>query len=93
MVSVMEDTSGIARFFFPVALVCQVVTCAFDTSQSEVAIISGVPISLIVCTLNNIPFAFGRFKFYFALLYQSTLNMSLLHGAGFSSAKNIERGR
>jgi hypothetical protein len=28
-----------------------------------------VPISLTVCALSNIPFVFGRFEFYFALLY------------------------
>jgi hypothetical protein len=33
------------------------------------AIIFGVPISLTVCTLSNIPFVFGLFEFYFALLY------------------------
>jgi hypothetical protein len=32
-------------------------------------IIFGVPISLTVCTWSNIPFVFGRFEFYFALLY------------------------
>jgi hypothetical protein len=35
----------------------------------EMAIIFGVPISFTVCTLSNIPFVFGRFEFYFALLY------------------------
>jgi hypothetical protein len=29
----------------------------------------GVTISLTVSTLSNIPFVFGRFEFYFALLY------------------------
>jgi hypothetical protein len=33
------------------------------------AIIFGVPISLTVCTLSNIPFVVGQFEFYFALLY------------------------
>jgi hypothetical protein len=28
-----------------------------------------VPLSLTVCTLRNIPFVFGWFEFYFALLY------------------------
>jgi hypothetical protein len=32
-------------------------------------IVSGVPISLAICTLKNIPFALGWFKIYFALLY------------------------
>jgi hypothetical protein len=45
------------------------VTCVFDACQFEMAIFFGVPISLTVCTLNNIPFVFGRFEFYFALLY------------------------
>jgi hypothetical protein len=46
-----------------------VFTCAFDASGFEMAIIFGVPIFLTVGTLNNIPFVFGQFKFYFALLY------------------------
>jgi hypothetical protein len=33
------------------------------------AVIFGVPISLTVCTLSNIPFVFGQFEFYVALLY------------------------
>jgi hypothetical protein len=33
------------------------------------AIIVGVPISLIVCTLSNAPFVFEWFEFYFAQLY------------------------
>jgi hypothetical protein len=52
-----------------VTMVCQMVTCAFDASQFEVTIISGVSISLAICTLSNIPFVVGQFKFYFALLY------------------------
>jgi hypothetical protein len=55
--------------FFSVEFVCQVVTCAFDTSQFEVAMLFGVPTSLIVCTLGNIPFEFGWLEFYFAALY------------------------
>jgi hypothetical protein len=69
MISTTEDTSDITRSFFSVALVCQVVTCAFHTSWFELAIIFGVPISLTVFTLGNIPFVFGWFEFYFALLY------------------------
>jgi hypothetical protein len=68
MISTAEITSDITRSFFSVALVCQVVTGAFDTFQFEMTIF-GVPISLTVCTLSNIPFVFGRFEFYFALLY------------------------
>jgi hypothetical protein len=67
--STTENTLNITRSFFLVALVCQVVTCAFDTSRFETAIIFGVPIYLTVCTLSHIPFVFGRFKFYFALLH------------------------
>jgi hypothetical protein len=33
------------------------------------AIIFGVPMSLTVCTLSTIPFVFGRFEFYLAMLY------------------------
>jgi hypothetical protein len=69
MISTTEDTSDITRSFFSVALVCQVVTCAFHTSRFEMAIIFGVPISLTVCTFGNMHFVFGRFEFYFALLY------------------------
>jgi hypothetical protein len=47
--------------FFSVGLVCQVVTCAFYTSNFEMAVIFGVPIPLTVCTLSNIPFVFGLF--------------------------------
>jgi hypothetical protein len=36
--------------FFLTSLVCQVVTCTFDSSLFEVAIIFGVPISSTVCT-------------------------------------------
>jgi hypothetical protein len=43
---------------FLVALACEVVTCTFDASQSEISIIFDVPISLTICTLSNIPFAF-----------------------------------
>jgi hypothetical protein len=47
MISTKEDTSDIIRFFFSVALSCQVVICAFDASWFEMAIIFGVPISVI----------------------------------------------
>jgi hypothetical protein len=69
MISTAEDTSDITRSFFSVALICQVATCAFDASRFEMAIILGVPISLTVCTLSNISFVFGWFKFCFVLLY------------------------
>jgi hypothetical protein len=69
MISTTEDTSDITRPFFSVAMVCQVVTSAFDASWFEMAIIFSVPISLTVCTLSNIPFVFGQFEFYFALVY------------------------
>jgi hypothetical protein len=66
MISTTEDTSDITRSLFSVALVCQVVICASHASRFEMAIIFGVPISLTVC---NISIEFGRFEFYFALLY------------------------
>jgi hypothetical protein len=90
IISVIEDTSDITRSISSVSLVCQMVTCAFDASQFEMAVISGVPISLTVCRLSNIPVVFGWFEFYFALY--SALNMSLLFGAGFSHSKNFEWG-
>jgi hypothetical protein len=43
-----------------------VVSCAFDASRFEMVIIFGVPISLTVCTMRNIPLVFGWFEFYFA---------------------------
>jgi hypothetical protein len=67
-ISTTEDTSDITRAFFSVVLVCQVVICAFDGSRFEMTIIFDVPISLAVCTLNNIPFVFVRFEYYFATL-------------------------
>jgi hypothetical protein len=90
MISTTEDTSDVTRSYFSVALVCQVVTCTFDASRFEMAIIFGVPI-LTVCTLSNIHFVFGWFEFYFALLYISALNVSLLFWADFSY-KNMKSG-
>jgi hypothetical protein len=46
------------------------VTCAFDVSGFEVTVVFGVPISLEICTLSNVPFEFGQFEFY---LYYSRL--------------------
>jgi hypothetical protein len=46
-----------------------ILSSAFNASQFEMAIIFGVPISLTVCTLSNIPFVFWQMEFYFALLY------------------------
>jgi hypothetical protein len=45
------------------------VTCTFDASRFEMAIIFCVPISLTVCTLSNIPLVFSRFKFNFVLFH------------------------
>jgi hypothetical protein len=69
MIFTTDDTSDITRALFSVALICQVVTCTFGLSRFKMAIIFSVPISLTVCTWSNIPFVFGRFEFYFALLY------------------------
>jgi hypothetical protein len=63
MISTTEDTLDITRSFFLLALVCEV------ASRFAKAIIFGVPISLTVCTFSNMPFVFGRFEFYFELLY------------------------
>jgi hypothetical protein len=52
--------TGHHSIFLSVALVCQMVTCAFDASRFEMAIIFGVPISLAVWLYSNIPFVFGR---------------------------------
>jgi hypothetical protein len=69
MISTTEDTSHIIQSFFLVALVCQMVSCTFHASWFVMTIIFGLPISLTLCTLSNIPFVFGQFEFYFALLY------------------------
>jgi hypothetical protein len=61
MISTTEGTSDITRSFFLVALICQVVTCAFDASQLKMAVVFAVPVSLAVCTLGNVPFMFGLF--------------------------------
>jgi hypothetical protein len=45
-----------------------VITCAFDASWFQMAVMLCVPISLAVCALGNITFVFGMFKFDFALL-------------------------
>jgi hypothetical protein len=49
------------------ALVCQVVTCTFEASQIEKAIIFGVLLSLTAH--SAISLVFGPFEFYFAMLY------------------------
>jgi hypothetical protein len=71
MSSTTEDTPIIIRSFFSVA---------FHASRSEMAIIFGVPILFTVCTLNNISFVFGRFEFYFALLYVLYIDYVLVIG-------------
>jgi hypothetical protein len=84
--------------FFSVALVCQVVTCAFYTSRFEMSIIVGMPIFFTVCTLSNIPFVFGRSLnfilhcYVYSTIYilYCTLKISLIFGAGFSSTRNME---
>jgi hypothetical protein len=87
-VSTTGDTSDITRSLFSVALVCQVVTCAFNASWFEIAIIAGMPIFLTVRTSSNIPFVFGRFEFYFALVYIFYMEC-LLFVEGFSSTKTM----
>jgi hypothetical protein len=47
----------------------QMVGCTSRASRFEVTVVFVVYISFPICTLNNIPFVFGRFEFYFALLY------------------------
>jgi hypothetical protein len=58
---------------------------------SEIAVSSGVPISLTVCTLSNIPFVFGLFEFYFALLYTFYIEYVLVIWDRFQFYKNMER--
>jgi hypothetical protein len=68
------------------------VTCVFDASQFKVTIVFGVPISLEICTLSNIPFVFGQFGFYFALLYIFYVEYIFVIRGWFQSTKNSERG-
>jgi hypothetical protein len=85
-----ENTLDINRAFFSVALVCHAVTCAFDASRFEMAIIFGVPISLTVCAYGNIPFLFGRFELHFALLYTFYIEYVLAIWGRFQFYKNME---
>jgi hypothetical protein len=87
-----EDTLNITRYFVSVALVCQVVICAFDTPRFEMAVIFGVSISFTVCTLNSNPFVFGLFKFYFALLYTFYVEYVLVIRGRFQFYKNRGEG-
>jgi hypothetical protein len=64
-----------------------VATCVFHASRFEMKIIFGMPISLAVCTLSNTYFVFGGSNFILHCCIYCTLNISLLFGAGFSSAK------
>jgi hypothetical protein len=68
MIATTENTSDITRAFRSVTVLCGVITCAFDTSWFEMAVVFCVFVSLAVCALSNIPFVLGRFKFDFALL-------------------------
>jgi hypothetical protein len=90
MVPITVDLSDITRSFFMVALVCQVVTCAFDTFHFEGEIIFVVPISLTLCTLGIL--CFGSSNFILHCCLYSTLNVSLLFRVGFSSTNYTEKG-
>jgi hypothetical protein len=67
MVATTENTSDIIRAFRSVTVLCGVITCALDASWFQMVVVC-VSVSLAVCTLNNIPFVLGRFKFDFAQL-------------------------
>jgi hypothetical protein len=69
VITATADTSDLIPSFLSVALICRVVTGAFDTSCFDVALVVCVPISLLVFKLDNILFMFQRFEFYFTLLY------------------------
>jgi hypothetical protein len=45
-----------------------------------VAVVFGVPVSYAVCTLGNVSFVSGQFKFYFALLYVFDIEYILIRG-------------
>jgi hypothetical protein len=68
MVATTENTSDIIRAFRSVTVLCGAITCAFDESWFEMAVVLCVSVSLAVCALSNIPFVLGRFKFDFDLL-------------------------
>jgi hypothetical protein len=89
MISTTGNTSDIIRSFFSLPLVCQVFTCTFDAFQFNMATISGMSISLAVCTSSNIPFVFGWFEFYFALLYIFYIEFALIIRGRFQFCKII----
>jgi hypothetical protein len=68
MIATTENTSDIIRAFRSMTVLCGVITCAFDASWFEMAVVLCVCVSLAVCALSNIPFVLGRLKFDFALL-------------------------
>jgi hypothetical protein len=52
MVATSENTSDIIRAFRSVAVLCGVITCAFDASWFEMALVFCVSLSLAVCLLS-----------------------------------------
>jgi L-asparagine transporter-like permease len=83
MITTVEDTSSIARYFFAMALNCQVTAGAFDASQFYMAVVFSVAVSLIVCALCDVPFLFGRLEFNFALLKVFHVANVLIVSGGF----------
>jgi hypothetical protein len=92
VITAVEDTLDITRSFLSVALISQVVTGTFDTSQFEMA--------LIFACLYHRQFAhrvisllsLGSLNFILHCCMYSMLKMFLLFGAGFSLTKNMGRG-
>jgi hypothetical protein len=56
MVATTENTSDIIRAFRSVTVLCGVITCAFDASWFEMAVVLCVSVSLAVFALDSIPF-------------------------------------
>jgi hypothetical protein len=68
LVANTENTSDMIRAFRSMTVLCGEITCAFDESWFEMAVVLFVSVSLAVGALSNIPFVLGMFKFDFALL-------------------------
>jgi hypothetical protein len=64
----------------------------FHERQFLMAIIFGVPMSLTVFTLSNVPFVFGRFEFYFALFFILYIEYVLVIWDRLKFYKNLESG-
>jgi hypothetical protein len=92
MVATTENTSDIIRAFRSVTVLCGMITCAFDASWFEMAVVLCLSLSLAVRALSNIPFVLGRFKFDFALLEVSDKEYVLVVRGRFQLHKKWKEG-